>query len=75
MSVLIPKGFYRIVCSELIGSKAEIYWNASRRLLMIKVTTGEDERLVGPFDNGGQLEAIHHALSDVKDQKGNYGSC
>ena len=74
MTVLIPQGFYRIACSEL-ASKGEMYWNPARRLLLIKVTTGDKESLVGPFDNGGQLEAIYHVLNDVKEMKGNYGAC
>jgi len=75
MTVLIPAGFNRIVCSELRHSKAEVYWNLTRRLLLIKITQGEKEFLLGPFDNGGALEAIHHALNDVKEMKGNYGGC
>lgn len=74
MTVLIPKGFCRIVCSELTGSKAEVYWNPQRRVLMMKVTCGEDEELIGPFSNNS-LEAINHALNDVKDMKGQYGAC
>jgi len=75
MSVLIPAGFNRIVCSELRHSKAEVFWNSTRALLLIKVTQGEKEILLGPFDNGGALAAIHHALNDVKEMKGSYLGC
>ena len=75
MSVLIPVGFVRIVCSELRHAKAEVYWNMNRRLLFIRVTQGKTEFLLGPFDNGGALEAIYHALSDVKEMKGSYSGC
>ena len=75
MSVLIPAGFRRIVCSELRAAKAEVFWSEERRLLMVKVTIGNKESLIGPFDNAGSLEAIHHALNDVKEMKGRYGSC
>jgi len=77
MSTLIPKGFNRIACSELIAGKAEAFWNAHRKLLMVKITTGHDsqERLIGPFDNSQELEVLFHVLSDVKSMKGNYGAC
>lgn len=74
MSVLIPKGFYRIACSEM-EAKAEMFWNPARRLLLIKVTLGDKESLIGPFDNGAELTAMHHVLTDVKEMKGIYGSC
>ena len=74
MSVLIPKGFYRIACSEM-GAKAEMFWNPARRLLLIKVTLGDKENLIGPFDNGAELAAVHHVLTDVKEMKGIYGAC
>ena len=75
MTVLIPTGYFRIVCSELRAAKAEIMWNPARRLLLVKLTSGENEHLIGPFDNGGELEALLHALKDVYDMKGQYGAC
>lgn len=75
MDLLIPQGFHRIVCSELRYSKAEVYWNPNRSLLLIKVTTGSREALLGPFNNSNELEAIHHALNDVKEFKGRYNAC
>ena len=74
MSILIPQGFFRVACSELLSATAEVYWNATRRMLLVKVTTQDEERLVGPFAQH-ELEAIPHAINDVKDMKGNYGAC
>jgi hypothetical protein len=79
MTILMPQGFYRVACSELFAAKAEAYWHPGRNMLMIKVTSGVDsnieERLLGPFRSGGELEALHHVINDIFGMKGRYGAC